>query len=269
VSLAIIERAATSERRATSDTEGKFAFAGLPVGGIRVFVLATEHRGVQYESDRIQLPLDAPTRSVDLVVYERARDRAAIHATVAFAVVDVARGGIHVSAIQRFENPTDKTAVPTGADPLVFPLPSGAQAVTFLAGWRDPRVGDGAITDAIPLLPGALQEAYAFGVEARRRDLSFPWRLPYGASDVEILVEDAGIRVRAEGLHLAGTVSGPRGRYVRWSGGPVPPGGQVEVRLAGLPAARPVLPTAIVAALAIVLGSGLLWALRRSVPVAA
>ncbi len=266
VSLAIIERAATSERRVTSDAEGRFAFADLPVGGIRVFVLATEYRGVQYESDRIQLPPDAPARSVDLVVYERARDRVAIRATVAFAVVDIAPGGIHVGAIQRFENPTDRTALPTGADPLVFPLPSGAQAVTFLAGWRDPRVVDGTITDAIPLLPGPLQVAYAFGVEARRRDLSFQWRFPYGASDVEILVEDAGIRVRAESLHLAGTVAGPRGRYARWSGGPVPPGGQVEVRLAGLPAARSVLPTAVGAALAVALGSGLLWALRRRAP---
>ena len=266
VSLAIIERAATSERRTTSDGGGRFAFADLPVGGIRVFVLATEYRGVQYESDRIHLSPDAPARSVDLVVYERVQDRASIRAPVVFAVVDVAPGGIHVGAIQRFDNPTDRTALPTGADPLLFPLPSGAQAVTFLAGWRNPRVADGMITDAIPLLPGALQVAYAFGVETRGRDLSFPWRLPYGASDVEILVEDAGIRVRAEGLHPAGTVAGPRGSYARWSGGPVPQGGQVEVRLSGLPASRSVLPAAVGAALAVALGGGLLWALRRPAP---
>jgi hypothetical protein len=266
VSLAIIERAGTSERQTTSDTGGRFAFADLPVGGIRVFILATEYRGVRYESPRIELPPDAPARSVDLVVYERAQDRAAIRAPVVFAVVDVAPGGIHVGAIQRFENPTDRTALPLGADPLVFPLPSGAQAVTFLAGWRDPHVVDGTITDAIPLLPGALQVAYSFGVEARRRELSIPWRLPYGASEVEILVEDTGVRVRAEGLRLAGTVAGPRGRYARWSGGPVPGGGQVEVSLAGLPAARSGLPVAAGAALAIALGSGLLWALRRPAP---
>jgi hypothetical protein len=263
VSLEIVERAARSERRTLSDAHGNFAFIGLPLGGIRVFILATEYQGVRYESDRVTLALDSPARSQDLVVYDGARGRAGLRATVAFAVVDIGRGGIRVSVIQRFENPTDRTLVPTGDDPLVFPLPRGAEAVAFLAGWRAPRLTEGQITDTIPLRPGTQQVAYAFDVEARTQDVTFPWKLPYGAADVEILVQDVGVRPRAESLHPAGTVAGPRGRYLRWSGGPVAPGSEVAISLEGVPVAQHILLAVVIAALAVALGSGLVWALRR------
>lgn len=263
VQLAVVERAATSEHRSVSNAQGRFAFTGLPLGGIRVFMLSTEYGGVHYGSDRIVLTPDSPVRSLDLVVYERARDRAGVRATVAFAVVDIAPGGIRVSAIQRFENPTDRTVVPTPEDPLVFALPPRAEAVTFLAGWHAPRLADGKLTDTIPVLPGPLQVAYAFGIEARGPDLTLPWRLPYGASDVEILIQDVGVRVHGEGLHAAGTVAGPHGRYLRWSGGPVPSGAQVAVHLEGVPVSQRALPALVVAALAVALGGGLVWALRR------
>ncbi len=266
VRLAIIERGASSERRAVTDAQGRFSFTGLPVGGIRVFLAGTEYGGVGYESDRIVLTPSAPARSVVLLAYEPARSRSAAQVPLVFGVVEVARGGVRVSVIQRFQNPTDRTVVATARAPLVFPLPGGAEAVSFTGGWRDPRVVDGRIEDAIPILPGALQVAYAFGLEARGRTLTVPWRFPDGAGDVEILVADRGVGVTGDGLRPAGIVTEAGRRYQRWSGGPVPRGGRVSIRLAGVPTAQDAWPGLVAGALALVLGGGLALALRRPRP---
>jgi len=183
-----------------------------------------------------------------------------------FAVVDIASGALRVSAIQRLENPSDRTIVVASRDPLTFPLPPGAESVRYLAGWRDPRVDGGAITDAFPLLPGATQVAYAYGLRTGRA-VTLPWTLQYGAADVEMLVADAGASVEADGLLARGIIRGPAGgRYLRWSGGPIPPLGKVVLRLGNLPSARDPWPAGVVVTLALVLGAGLAAALRRPAP---
>ncbi len=104
VRLTIIERGASSDQEAVSDAAGRFQFAGLPVGGIRVFVLSTEYHGVRYTSDRVVLAAAAPVQAVDLIVYEPSSNRSAMRGTVAWAVVDVARGAVRVSVVQGLSN---------------------------------------------------------------------------------------------------------------------------------------------------------------------
>jgi hypothetical protein len=264
VRLTIIERGASSDQEAVSDAAGRFQFAGLPVGGIRVFVLSTEYRGVRYASDRVVLAAAAPVQAVDLIVYESSSDRAAVRGTVALAVVDVARGAVRVSVVQGLSNPTDETVVVDPQDPLVFPLPPGAEAVNTLAGWRDPHIAAGRITDAFPLPPGVAQVAYTYGVEVKHSTLGLPWSLPYGAKDVEVLVADVGVNAAVDGLIAQGTVTGPKGRYRRYSGGPLLPGGRIVLRLRGMPLAGDPWPLAVAAGLGLTLAFGLAIALRRS-----
>jgi hypothetical protein len=265
VRLAVVERGSSSERQGVSDAQGRFAFTGLPVGGIRVFLLGTEHQGVPYESERIVLAASSPMRSIALTVYDRARDRSGVRVGLVFSIVEIARGGVRVSIIQRYENPTDRTAGATARDALTFPLPQNAEAVSFLAGWRDPRIVAGRITDTIPIPPGAQEVAYTYGLQARRSALVVPWGLPDGAVDVEVLVGDHGVRIAGDGLHRAGSVAKAGHSYERWSGGPIPPGGQVSVRLEGVPVVHDTGPGAVAAVLALVLGGSLAVALRRRV----
>ncbi len=263
VRLTIVERGASSDLAVISDGAGRFQFPSVPLGGIRVFVLSTEYRGVRYASDRVVLSDAAPVRDVDLPVYEPSANRGAVRGTVALAVVDVARGAVRVSVVQGLANPTDRTVVVAPRDPLVFPLPPGAETVTPLAGWRDPHVAAGRITDAFPLTPGTAQVAYSYELGARESPLRLAWSLPYGAKDVEVLVADVGVSTAADGLISQGTVTGPRGQYRRFSGGPLPAGGQVVVRLRGVPSARDPWPGAVAAGLGAVLAGGLMIALRR------
>lgn len=266
IHLTIIERGASSERAAVTDAEGSFRFPGLPVGGIRVFVLSTVYAGVQYASDRVALSPATPLRTVAVVVYESSRDRSRLRSPLVLAVVDVARGALRASIVQRLENPSDRTILVTPQDPLVFPLPPGAESVTFLAGWRDPRVAGGRITDAFPLLPGRTEVAYSYGLEAPRSEVMVPWTLPYGAGEVELLISNAGVGVAAAGLTAQGAVEGPHGRFRRFSGGPMAPGRQLVLRLRGVPRASDPWPGAVAAGLALCLACGLALSLRRTRP---
>ena len=264
VRFMVIERGVLSERETRSDARGAFAFTGLPVGGIRVFVLSTVYRSVRYDSDRVVLSASSPVHSVDLTVYEPSPDRSVLRTPVAFAVVEIARGGLRVSVIQRFDNPTDRVVAISPRDPLIFPLPRGAGLVRFLGGWRDPRVDNGRIEDAFPIFPGTTHVAYSYVVDVRRSEVTLPWTLPYGAEDVEVLVADVGVQVAGDGLRPLGTVTGRPGRYLRWSGGPVALGGQVAVRLQGVPVGQAPWPGVVAVALALTLGIGLALGLRRS-----
>lgn len=263
VRLMVIERGVSSERETRSDARGAFAFTGLPVGGIRVFVLSTVYRSVRYDSDRVVLSASSPVQQVDLTVYEPSPDRSVLRAPVAFAVVEIARGGMRVSVIQRFDNPTDRVVAISPRDPLIFPLPRGAGSVRFLGGWRDPRVDNGRIEDAFPVLPGTTHVAYSYVVDVRQSEVALPWTLPYGAGDVEVLVADVGVRVAGNGLRPAGTVTGRPGRYLRWSGGPVAPGGQVTARIQGVPVGQAPWPGVVASVMALTLGIGLALALLR------
>ena len=267
VRLEVIEPAFTSTRVATTDSQGRFDFPGLPVGGPRVFLVQVEYGGVPYTA-KVVLTAAVPVRTVPLPVYTATTDRAVVHGTVAFAVLELLHDALRVSVIQRLYNATDRVVAVTDRDPLVFPLPlvspvpRAAEPVEFVDGWHDPHVKDRTITDAIPVMPGATQVAYAVGVEPRTRAATLEWEFPYGATDVEVLA-DPTLRVSGAALHAGGVVAERGRRYGRWSGGPVPAGGTVSVRLDGLPVVIDRWPGILAGGLALALACGLVLALRR------
>jgi len=267
VRLEIVEHGSASTRDTTADSRGRFTFPRLPLGGLRVFLVQVQYGGVPYTARAVLTPA-VPVRDVELSVFEPSKDRLAVQGTVAFAVVEPLQRGLRVSVIQRLHNATERAVVVTDEDPLVFPLPLvsplplGPEPVEFVGGWRDPRVAHGTITDTIPVLPGTMEVAYAFRFEPRTRTATLQWLFPYGATDVELLV-DQGIRVSGIGMHAVGIVTERGRRYARWSGGPVPPGAALSVRLDGLLLSEDHWPEIVAGMLALALAYGLAAALRR------
>ncbi|HEV2439092.1 MAG TPA: hypothetical protein VGX97_03435 [bacterium] len=263
VRLQIVERGTSSERETRTDAAGAFAFAGLPVGGLRIFLVSTRYQGVPYEGgQRILLTQETPVRDVPLAVYDAGADRRVLRGTLLFAVVDVVPGALRVTTVEQVHNATDRAVVATAADPLAFPLPRGAIAVQALDGWRDPHTEDGRITDARAIPPGATQVTYAYQ-ERPRGAAALTWAPPFGAARVEILVADAHLHVSGDALHAGSPVTASGRRYTHWSGGPVAAGETVALRIGGLPAGDDRWPGLLAAALAVVLGIGLAAALRR------
>ena len=264
VRLEIVERGSSSERQTRTDAGGAFVFSGLPVGGLRVFLLATDYRGATYEgAQRITLTSEAPVRDLPLPVYDAGGDRRALRGTLLFAVVDIVPGALRVTTVEQLQNPTDRAVVTSPADPLAFPLPDGALAVQPLDGWRDPHAEKGRITDAGAIIPGPAQVTYAYEERPPHGDAVLAWTVPFGAARVEVLVSDLDVRVAAEGLHSRDLVTASGRRYLHWSGGSIGAGGVVSLRLEGLPAGGDRWPGAVAAALAAALAVGLVAALRR------
>ncbi|MHB8732840.1 MAG: carboxypeptidase-like regulatory domain-containing protein [bacterium] len=264
VRLQIVERGTSAEREARTDAAGAFVFGGLPVGGLRVFLLSTEYQGAPYDgAQRILLTSEAPVRDLPLAVYDAGADRRALRGMLLFAVVDVVPGALRVTTVEQVQNASDRTVVTTAADPLAFPLPRGAIAVQTLDGWRDPHTAEGRITDARALPPGVAQVTYAYQERPRGGDAAIEWTPPFGAERVEILVADAHLRVAGDGMRAAAPVTASGRRYTHWSGGPVAPGAAVALRIGGLPTAGDRWPAVLAAALAAALGVGLVVALRR------
>jgi hypothetical protein len=262
VRLQIVERGTTSERQTRTDAAGAFVFSGLPLGGLRIFLVSTQYEGASYGTGRILLTAAAPVHDAALPVYDAGADRRVLRGTLVFAVVDVVPGALRVTTVEQVQNPTDRAVVTTAADPLTFPLPREAMAVTTLDGWRDPHAEDGRITDARAIPPGTAQLTYAYQERPRGR-ASLVWAPPFGAGRVEILVSDTRLRVAADGLHAGQAVTVSGRRYAHWSGGPIAPGGTVALRLEGLRAGGDRWPGGVAAALAVALGLGLASVFRR------
>jgi hypothetical protein len=263
VRLLIVERGTSSERQTRTDAAGTFVFSGLPVGGLRVFLVSTQYGGASYESaERIVLTPETPVREAPLAVYEGGGTPARLRGGVLFAVVDAAPGALRVTTVEQVRNPGDRTVVTTAADPLVFPLPPVAVAVQPLDGWSNPRTQGGRITDTRAVTPGTVQFTYAYQERPQDGRAVVAWTPPFGAARVEILVADAGLRVAARGLQAADPVTAQGRRYAHWSGGPVAPGAAVTLDISGVPSGADRWPAALAGALAAVLAGGLAAALR-------
>ena len=104
--------------------------------------------------------------------------------------------------------------------------------------------------------------AFTEPTSPRTRTATLQWLFPYGATDVELLV-DQGIRVSGIGMHAVGIVTERGRRYARWSGGPVRPGAALSVRLDGLLLSEDHWPEIVAGMLALALAYGLAAALRR------
>jgi hypothetical protein len=269
VRLSIVERGTSSQRQMRTGADGTFVFAGLPVGGLRVFLVSTQYEGAVYQgAQRIVLTPDAPVKDVPLAVYDAGVDRGALRGTLLFSVVDIVPGALRVTTVERVQNASPRTIVATRTNPLVFPLPDAVVAVEPLDGWEDPRVEAGRITDTRAVPPGGAQLTYAYQVRPAGRRASLSWTPPFGAARVEILVSDAHVGVAGAGLRDAGSLTASGRRYVHWSGGPIEAGGTLRLRLDGLPEAEDRWPGLAAGGLAAALAAGLgsaLWGpgLRR------
>jgi hypothetical protein len=267
VRLEITEPGFNSTRTTTTDRQGRYAFPGLPVGGTRVFLVQVHYGGVPY-SVRVALTPAARVHEVPLAVFAATNDRTVVSGTIALVVLESLHDALRLSVVQRFNNATDRAVAATDQDPLVVPLPQLSPAprasvpVEFIDGWRAPRVLDGTITDALPLLPGATEVAYAFGVEPGTRATSVLWEFPHGATDVEILA-DPGLKLSGAAVRARGVIDEHGRRYARWSAGPLPREGAVSFRIEGLPVRAEGRPEIVAAVFGLVLAAGLAMALRR------
>lgn len=190
-----------------------------------------------------------------------------VSGTVALLVIEPLGGAVRLNVIQRLALRPGDTGRSgplrlTFSLPDVTPRPGDAPVVEFIGGWRQPKVTHGVIIDIT--LPGgdSAELAYATVIRPRGGTAALRWTLPYGATDVEVLLPERGLRAALPGLRDRGVVI-ERGRhYHRWSAGPLSPGDTVSIRLDGRAPSDAPWPAVITVLLAAALAGGLIRALR-------
>lgn len=193
---------------------------------------------------------------------------APVSVTVALLVAEPDGAAIRLNIVQQVELRLGHA--PAGNDPvrLAFPIPSIAPSagdtppVEFVGGWRHPEVSRGVITDIGRPTAERTDLAYAVVLRPSADVATLRWTLPYGATDVEMLFAERGLRAQLPGMHDRGTVTEHGRRYRRWSAGSVAPGDSVSIRLDGRTTSDAPWPAAAAAAMAAVLAGGLIAALR-------
>lgn len=278
VELHRVGRDSSGQVAATVSGEGgrfRFSLPPVPEGGFTVFFATATVDGVRYFGPALHP--DAEEGPYQVQVYDTTSAPEAV-AAVRVARRDVIlvpgmRGGWEVAEVVRVENPTGRTVVGPGGQP-VFGIGVPENAAGFqteepmlqgVPGAEAPQdlvlMGDRVLA-AVPLTPGGRDFFFRYRLPARTGALA----LPVGAAvdTLTVYVREPVPGVRVEGLGRGEPFEAEGDRFVRFTGTALAAEDRVTVRWSG-PGGSPVDPRLAAGVLAaLVLAGGALYAgLRR------
>lgn len=249
---------------ATTDGQGRFAFANIPGADASVFAVYTRFQQGLFSTGAITVENGA--QDVALAVYDVTTSDAALHVTSMTALLRDPRptnGLIGVGEFVTFRN-TGTTAfvgttAPANGQPmglLRFALPAGSARLTLGAGFAGAQsvqvaTGFGA-TATVP--PGDSQFAFAFDMPYTGTDCLFPLKAEYPTDSV-VLLAPPSMRVESQDLRAHGAISASGSQYASYMRVALDLGTTLFVRLRDLPVAgeAPALDFGLLAALAVAL----------------
>ncbi|MBI2456851.1 MAG: hypothetical protein HYV46_12055 [candidate division NC10 bacterium] len=121
---------------------------------------------------------------------------------------------------------------------LQFSLPAGAREVKYGEGLMECCVvpGEQGFVDTMDVKPGERQATFSYAVAPTNGRLQFVRPVDYRTEAVEVFVPEGAAQVSAEGLKLAGMISGQNQRFQRYTGPSLEVAGTIAVTLDNLPA---------------------------------
>ncbi len=234
-----------------SDASGRFAFRGLADGR---YLLQASHQGVSYAAHAV-ISGGVPAADVVVEVFD-VSDRVPLRVALLGLAVDVQQGYVRVSEVVHLHNASSHTFL----GPVSFPLPHGAQYITFSDGLHQPRVDGVQILDRLIIRPGDHPAAYGYSV-AGSGEVALDRRLPLPVERMEVFTS-APAEVRSPLLQPLPTVTNEGQTYTRASARAVPPG-DLAMSVIGVPASRRWPAPAAAGTLAGLLIIGLMAAIAR------
>jgi len=264
------------QAKANTDSEGLFRFPGLDTGPAFSYDITLTYQEADYTTEQVSFQTD-PTLSQEIDVYDATSSPQDIKISQAHTVVTTQNGEIEVLELYIVENTGLRTYVGSQAVPplgrnetIHFSLPAGAGTVTGHSGLMESSLyfqGD-TMTDTTPIPPGTRQIAFSYPVPGQKSIL-FQKKFDFPTDYFNLLVEDKGFKVEAQGLYPAepGDIQGVR--YLRYDAPDIPSGATVAFTISGIPTGGTaagmgaVLQWALVGALALALVAGLVYSLRR------
>ncbi len=258
-----------TERATTTDTQGHFSFAGLPLDGTTLYLPIAGHEGAWYYPAQPVSLTDSPGAQVEITVYDATQTDAALrYERSAMLIAGIQPAALTVMEMSGLSNTEPKTVIgtdPTGAGQAIsarFPLPTGAIGFQPQRGIIDSQLiptqdGMGLIW---PIFPG-------------RQELAFSYQLPYNGDNVaidKVLAYPVGtfaVYVPEGGLELSSPVLQPQGatelggrRYQLYTATDLSRGDRISAQITGINAVMTGPQPSITAPLMVASGATLMLA---------
>ncbi|OGB95159.1 MAG: hypothetical protein A3H39_08335 [candidate division NC10 bacterium RIFCSPLOWO2_02_FULL_66_22] len=226
-----------------TDRAGRFQFQDLSAKPGDTYTVTVRYQDAEYNSERIVLQDAGATRTLEIPVYDSTTDASQISVKIHHVVFSVADGSLRAEEVLLFRNSGDKAYV--GAKEvaggrratLQFSLPAGAREVKYGEGLMECCVvpGEQGFVDTMDVKPGERQVTFSYAVAPTKGRLQFVRPVDYRTEAVEVFVPEGAAQVSAEGLKLAGMISGQNQRFQRYTAPGLEVPGPIAVTLDNLP----------------------------------
>ncbi len=235
----IVERVET-----VTDMGGSFELEVVKIDAGRFYRLVADD-GV-YTPFVDVLPAHAG-EEITLTVYDRTtslEDISVTNYSIVIPVIDETSGVLGVLAAVNLVNSGDEVYLADLADPsltgfklLRFNLPEGYQELTVesdLPSGNVMEINTGfAISNPVP--PGEYSMVISYSVAFENGEFEYPFRLPFGAESVTILIPEGSGEVTGMGLSRADAANIGDENYISYEGTNYERGVELGVRITGLP----------------------------------
>lgn len=259
------------------DEHGVVMIEDLPLAMDLQPVVLINHADLTYQKVGAVMDRANPEQTVEVTCYEPTDEEPSWKIRMRHVMLAPAPDGLEVTEVMMVENQETRTwtgAMRPGFDrpvTTVFPLPDGAVGVSLGRGFHDwccTTIENNAVSNHLPIMPGATEMIYSYLIPARRGEASIDIVAPSGSGGVDqvmVLVSQELDTTRVNGLEASGTSMMGQMPVRQYIAAGVGPGERATLVLSGLSSsgdsavatARTAKAAAAIGVIAIVLGS--LW----------
>jgi hypothetical protein len=270
------DRTRIGEEVVQTDQNGRFVVESLDVGANYVYFPVAEYGGASYFPERPVNLDDAPSKSVEVRVFEPTDSDEAIRFDRSnLLIMGVSDTSLTIMEMGAVVNQSDRTYVAQPGDgagtTLRFTLPRGAAQVAPQAGFS--ASGITAMPDGFassdPVLPGRHEIAFSYRLPVQGSTIDIAKRQQYPTRVFNLYAPESGLTVVTPSLTYQGGTELGGQRFQLYSAQNLTEGATVTIRLAGLPwAFRPTplqIGLGVVGLGAAIIVAALLFQLRRPV----
>ena len=224
------------------DADGTYIFENLDIPNGRSFLATIDHQGLIYSSEFVTAEGDQSSQELPIQVYDSIKDPSVLSVDrlhFFFEMLD--KNTFRVVELYVISNPGNQTVVAAGqGQPVVrFFLPPQAGQLEFEDGElgnRYIKTEDG-FGDTLPVYPGsgAYQVLFSYTMPYDKK-LELSKKISMNTNAVVILVPEATIKVKGEGLEDGGTRDVQGTPYHMYNGGKFLQGEEIKLVVTGRPA---------------------------------
>ena len=242
VLLASIDGQLAPVRETTADSQGGFAFRGLPVATGVEYLPGANWGGVHHPGPRCRLTADQPRAAVELSVYDSVEEPTPLVIRRQEVVIRPGPGALHVTESLLIDNPSLLCYVGRntdgGSEPVTLQLaiPADFERATFEQEFYGRRfsLADGKLVTGIPWPPGRRELRLTYTLPNRRRHSCWLRPLDLPCDHVRVRIQTA--RPEAVSCNLQRAPADSSGEVVFESAGrSLSPGETIRVELGRLP----------------------------------